>query len=159
MSIENARADLSRLEHDIERMHAKLAEMEAQAARVRIYMELAAKYDGGDATPSIIRNTTGALNASRHRIGGRQDRIISTAADLIGALGVHMRTTELREELAKRDLVVTSDANLASVLSRSQKFKSNRKLGWSLISAEESLSDETPSEVSAISDHNANSNV
>jgi hypothetical protein len=143
MSIERARDDLADLERAANQLRAKLTETEDRAAKVRIYIEMAAVYDpqkevvAPQAAP--MTPTNGAHpprnKGGRPRAGGGiVERAQNGASAFLNAERRAIPTRELLEKLESQGILIGGSqprSNLSGMLSRSPVFKSGKE-GWTL---------------------------
>ena len=132
MAIEQAHADLQRLTTEAERLRSKISDVAAQIAKIRIYLEMAHVYGGdaaslidGDASPKIGRPVG----------SGSEGRKVDAAVSAITAKGGPISTRELIAILNGHGIEIAGSdpfVNLSSTLSRSNRLKNRRAVGWSL---------------------------
>jgi hypothetical protein len=143
MSLERARADLADLEQAADALRAKLAEVEASAAKVRIYIEMAALY-GASPPPAPTASPAGAPNgASRpaRSKGGRPRREGGIVDKAQRAAEAFLRTTkqatdigEIFQALENQGISIGGlhpRSNLSGMLSKSPALQSSKD-GWML---------------------------
>jgi hypothetical protein len=147
MSVERARADLEGLEQTANQLRGKLAEAEAQATKIRIYIEMASVYDvptGGPPSRSPAKPEASPANGGvtlrkkggrpRPEGGGIVERAQKGAAALLNAAAHPIMTRELLRLLVEQGMQIggnSPSSNLSGMLSRSDLFKSGKD-GWTL---------------------------
>lgn len=141
MSIERASADLTRLEGELRRLRDRVAEMDAQASRLRTYLAVAREYERAEGHPFLSLDARHAAfapeTAPRHgRTAGISHAAVEGTIELLRAAGKPLHTRDLLTELAARGVVVGGAnpvANLSGFLSREkQRLANSRTYGWSL---------------------------
>lgn len=139
MSVSRAEADLARLQNEMGRLRAQLAEAEARAVKIGHYIEMARMYEAGeDAIQPAIRAR-----------GGNAAHIASMAREALREHGEPMHTRPLVDILLKRG-VTLGNGNpvnyLSGVLSRAEDFENDRISGWHLTNWQTALNPESSSQ-------------
>ena len=132
MSIERARADLDRLDGEAEALRGKLSSIEAQIAKINIFLEMAKLYGAGPLNADVIVQ---APKVGRPVGGGNAGRKVEAAIAAITAARGPIHTRELISKLSAQGIEISGRdpvVNLSSTLSRSEKLKNRRASGWSL---------------------------
>lgn len=125
MSVSRAEADLARLQNEMGRLRAQLADAEERAVKVRHYIEMARLYEAGEDAVQVT---------SRAR-GGNAAHIASMAREALQEHGEPMATRALVDVLTKRGVLLGSGNPvnyLSGVLSRADDFENDRITGWHL---------------------------
>ena len=125
MSVSRAEADLARLQNEMSRLRAQLAEAEDRAVKVRHYIEMARLYEAGE----------DAVQATVRARGGNAAHIASMAREALQEHGEPMSTRSLVDVLTKRGVTLGggNPVNyLSGVLSRSDDIENDRITGWHL---------------------------
>ena len=138
VSIEQALADLARVDVEAQHARSQLADFEEQARQLRTYVDVARKYaearssQGADGLASTTAPTSDASNGKTF-----YRQVTDMAVDLIRAKGRPIQTRDLLAQMEQRGLKVNGQnpvANLSGYLCRDRKrLVNNRRLGWRLV--------------------------
>ena len=143
MSISRAEADLATLESRTAHLRADLAEVEAQAEKIRAYIEMAKVYEhGGTISGNEAAPQTAKSPHVAREFGGNFGKAIAAVEDIIIAAGSPVHTRVLIDRLRGMGIEIGGKepvGNLSSALSRSGKFTNSRTNGWSLRDETESV--------------------
>lgn len=142
MSVERAKLDLSRLTNEIDCLRSKLADLEAHATKIRIYLELAQVYSGaskrlGPLVPNadqLVGKVAGSTVVHRSA-SGVTAKATEFAVHFIGERGVPQPTQRLLYALEQAGIQIGGQnpiANLSGFLSRDGRLKNSRRHGWGL---------------------------
>ena len=152
MSVDRAREDLESLEKASAQLRTRLAEIEARAAKVRAYIELAEEYCGihaeadsrAESQTPRTRGRPGSPSGPRSSAG-----IVARAQDVaLQILRLENRpipTRELLPLLTQRGVVIGGNlpaSNLAGMMSRFDAVKSSKE-GWMLADSPDQSVDAT----------------
>ena len=139
MSVERAKSDLEQLELQIALSRQHIAEAEAQAEKIRAYLELAAVYGAiPTATHAPLRAFVGSAasrGGPREAGVGISHQATNAVVERLKDLGRPTHTRELLKYVETKGMHIGGKdpvANLSGFLSRSGLLVSSRMNGWSL---------------------------
>jgi hypothetical protein len=149
MSIERARADLDHLAKKGDDLRAELANVEAEAARIRIYLEYVERYRDEDPSASQLlaaaehddgnllepESSLTSSQGGRPRGGGISEMAVNAAVEYIRLTQTAQHARDLVEVLEQKGIHIKGAnqvSNLSGYLSRSYQLKNDRAFGWSL---------------------------
>lgn len=141
MAVNQARADLARLQSEIKRLENQLLVAKQRAEKVANYIEMSELYSSGmGVTASATRSRSGKSAAAADMV-----------AQILGQKGHPIPTRDLLKELESKGIIFDSHnpvTNLSSALSRSPLLVGDRTEGWSLAEwkSQPPRSDNAPSE-------------
>jgi hypothetical protein len=125
--LERAKADLLRLQKDLNRAEMTVKMLEGQISRVEAYIEMAPVYESDESQGE----------ASRARSNGVAATSVRLAIEAIRERGQRIHTRELIQILQNQGITIGGSnpvANLSGFLSRADDLDNSRSEGWGLAS-------------------------